>query len=128
MTYLVCLILFYNFSIIFVNFWFSLWWSSLKSIFREINFSVVSGTMVFLFLVWMVVLFKTNPVFPNLRFANSLIYWNKNNITRKKWLHKVLCPAAYILLYLKREHCFQLKNIVLNSSGLFYIASSKLAD
>ena len=49
-----------------------------------INFSVVSSTMVFLFVVWMVVLLEINIVFANARPAILLIYWNQNNIARRK--------------------------------------------
>ena len=61
-----------------------LWWSSLKSIFRKITFSVGSSTMVFMFVVWMVVLLKINRNFPNSKYASLLIYWNQSNIARRK--------------------------------------------
>ena len=70
---------------IFKDSFFSLLWSSSESVLGEINFSVGSGTIIFLFVVWMGVLFKVKT-----NFENSLIYWNQNNITRQKWWGKVL--------------------------------------
>ena len=62
-------------------------------------FSVISCTMVFLFVAWIGVLFKINTV-----FTNSLIYWNQNSIARRKIWHKFLCLTPY-RLFLKQEAC-----------------------
>ena len=97
------LLAYFHFSIIFENFSFSLWWSLLKSTFCETNFSVVSGTMVFLLVVWMV--FRINSV-----LTNSLIYWNQNNITRSKRWHEVLYPVSH-RFHLKWEPCFELRTL-----------------
>ena len=85
---------------IFENIFLILWWSSLKSVFHEIIFSLISDTMVFLFIVWMGVVFKINTA-----VANLLVYWNKNNIASRKRKHEDLCPVSYSF-YLKREPYF----------------------
>ena len=84
----------------------NLWWSSLKSIFRKITFSVGSSTMIFMFVVRIVVLFKINRNFPNLKYAGLLIWWNKNNIAGRKWSTKF-----YVLFHIGSVWN---KNLVLN--------------
>ena len=54
------------------------WWISLKWIFSEINFSVISGYKFLLFVVWMRILIKFNAVFKRLKIKFiSIRFYNE---------------------------------------------------
>ena len=104
----------------------NLWWSSLKFIFHKINFYVVSNTMVFLFVVCMVVLFEINTV---LQIQDLQICWftgsiiilpEGNNNTKSHVLFRIgsIWNEKLVLNWRVLNSCW----------FFFYIASSKKVD
>ena len=95
-------LLLWKFLRIFENVLFSLWWCSLKWIFHEIILSVVSSTMVFLFVISVVVLFKINTVFVKIRDLQIRWFTGTKLIYPEGKYATNFCPVSYGL-YLEGE-------------------------